>query len=284
MKIAIVTDSAADISSDITNRSELRILEIPLTFENKTLYQDQLSESGKLSEMLANGTGILTEEPVTLSEISKIFTSLVSTGYTEIICIHIANSISGLGSNLRNFVDNEQSFVNIHLFDSQSFGKAEGLLVESALSMAEQGFSCVDIMAQLRLQRQKLHTVIIMENLQNLRKTGSISSGTHHLGKLVIHYKSLLHFSKTGKLEFLDNSARTKKLLGLVTNYVKNTSHTSQRQCQLSIMSDDPQMLEDSTASLRQTFQLAQLHSEFLQPAIMAYTGPKTPVFTWQAE
>lgn len=280
MKTAILTDSAALLPASLSTAANLKILQIPFTLAEQTYYPDQDASVTQLASLQEQAADSLTEAPISLTEITALLTSFQAEGYTDVICIHLAEALSGLGANLRQAVKKASVGLNLHLLDSYSLGPAEGDLVVVAAKLIEQGQEPAAIVAHLEKLRHRQHTLLIMDDLKNLRKTGSIARTSRHLENTLLHRKSLLHFTKNGDLEVLLTSSRTKKILQNVQQRLSDLTAYARPQ-HLSLVTEDPEALADYTAELQAVLPSAQLNSQLSSPTIFAFMGPQTLLLSW---
>lgn len=278
MKIAILTDSAAMISSKVRSQPNIKVLQIPLSLDGETYYPNELPEVAGLETLREATLNTVTEEQIPLTTISAVTDELQQAGYTDILCIHIASSISGLGSNLSTFAKNCQQPLKIHLFDSHTLGPAEGALVKRALTLITHGLKIADILAELTKYRQKQHTLVIMENLKNLRRIGSISNNAHLFSNNMLHYKTLLHFSENGELEVLMKSSRTKKIATAILNKFRSSASKPE----LAIMADNTMILEKYVSCLKEIMPQLKLVTDLYSPSIFSFIGPQALIISWQ--
>ena len=280
MKTAILTDSAALLPTRLSTATNLKILQIPFTLADQTYYPDQDASVAQLANLQEQAADSLTEAPISLAKITALLTDLQTEGYTDVICIHLAEALSGLGANLRQAVKKASVPLNLHLLDSYSLGAAEGNLVVAAAQLIDQGQEPADIVAHLKKLRHRQHTLLIMDDLKNLRKTGSIARTSRHLENTLLHRKSLLHFTKNGDLEVLLTSSRTKKILQNVQQRLSDLTAYARPQ-HLSLVTEDPEALADYTAELQAVLPSAQLNSQLSTPTIFAFMGPQTLLLSW---
>ncbi|HIW89162.1 MAG TPA: DegV family EDD domain-containing protein [Candidatus Ligilactobacillus excrementipullorum] len=280
MKTAILTDSAALLPTRLSTATNLKILQIPFTLADQTYYPDQDASVAQLANLQEQAADSLTEAPISLPKITALLTDLQAEGYTDVICIHLAEALSGLGANLRQAVKKASVPLNLHLLDSYSLGAAEGNLVVAAAQLIDQGQEPADIVAHLKKLRHRQHTLLIMDDLKNLRKTGSIARTSRHLENTLLRRKSLLHFTKNGDLEVLLTSSRTKKILQNVQQRLSDLTAYARPQ-HLSLVTEDPEALADYTAELQAVLPSAQLNSQLSSPTIFAFMGPQTLLLSW---
>lgn len=277
MKTAILTDSAALLPTRVSADANLKILELPFSLAEQTFYPSQIKDLAKITSLQEKKTGTLTEEPIALSEITSMMIELETAGYTDALFIHLASSISGLGANLRQFVKNSATNIKLHLVDSQSFGPAEGQLVATAVDLLTAGTEITQIIQAVTDERKHLHTLLITANLKNLRRTGSIAKNSRRVENSLLRHRCVLHFSKDGDLEILDNSTRTKKITQKLSIHLRYLPQQA-----MTILADDPQLLDNYQSELQAKVPTAQITAALFSPTIFSFTGPQTVLISWK--
>lgn len=281
MKIAILTDSAAVIDKQLRQQANIKILQIPILLDKKTYTSSDLPVVDELAALKEATLCTVTEEQIPLSEINACVSTLATAGYTDVICIHIANSISGLGSNLKTFTENNRLPIKIHLFDSHSLGQAQGVLVKKAETLIKRGLDVSEVLEELSNCRQQLHTLLVMEDLKNLRRTGSISNSSHRYSNNMLPQKTILHFSRAGKLEVLSSSSRNKKIAQSIVEKIRKYTATDDFEKQLSIMADSTVLLEKYSSYIQAKLPELTLTTDLCTPTIFTFTGPKATLISW---
>lgn len=281
MKIAILTDSAAVIDEQLHQQANIKILQIPILLDNKTYKPSDLPAVDEVAALKEATLCTVTEEQIPLSDINACVSTLATAGYTDVICIHITNSISGLGSNLKTFTENNHLPIKLHLFDSHSLGQAQGVLVKKADTLIKRGLNVSEVLQELTNCRQQLHTLLIMEDLKNLRRTGSISNGSHHYNNSLLPQKTVLHFSRAGELEVLSSSSRNKKIAHSIVEKLHKYLPTDDFEKQLSIMADSTVLLEKYSSYIHAKLPELTLTTDLCTPTIFTFTGPKATLISW---
>lgn len=281
MKIAILTDSAAVIDKQLRQQTNIKVLQIPILLDGVTYTSRDLPAVDQLAALKKATLCTVTEEQIPLSEIKTCVSQLAAAGYTDVICIHLASSISGLGSNLKTFTKNNHLPIKLHLFDSYSLGQAQGDLVKKAAVLIKHGLDVTEVLHGLTNCRQQLHTLVIMEGLKNLRRTGSISNNSHHYSNNMLPQKTVLHFSRTGKLEVLSSSSRNKKIARTIVEKIRKYIPTDNFEKQLSILADSTVLLEKYSSYIQAKLPELTLTTDLYTPTVFTFTGPKATLISW---
>lgn len=278
MKIAILTDSSAVIDADAAANLDIKILALPLLLGQKVYYEGQDLRDGELFDLVNDSKETLNIASVSRETLAQQMQTLAA-GYTDVICIYLANGINALDENLRAYAKAEVRALNVHLFDSHTTGLAQAKLVRHAAELVKAGEDVTQILDELSVMRDKTQTIVI-DDIRNLRKTGYVSNGTPVVGNALLHLKTLLEFTDDGKLAVLDTSVRMKKAYHKVLEQINSSE---QVVTDLMLMCDEAsaetanKWLQKFQADLPET----KLEITRLKPSIRAHVGEKSLLVSW---
>lgn len=194
-KIALVTDSSADIPQEIKNK--YNVYTIPL----KIIYNDREYNDGvditpdEVYERFSQ------EVPKTSmpsqTDIMKLFDQLRSEGYKKIICVHLSCNLSGTVDTIR-MISKEYEDLEIEIIDSKSVSIGVGLLVYEAARLISQGLSLSEIKEALLKAKDKISVFYCIPVLDYLRRGGRIGLVAATLGT-IMDLKPIISVNKEGK-------------------------------------------------------------------------------------
>ena len=157
MSFAIITDSTSDISP--ARAQELGIYVIPLhvIIEGEDLLdQVQITAEEYVARMAGSEQLPHTSQP-SAGEFKALFDRVRADGHDSAIFISLCSDAHAL---------------DVRCIDSRTGSGAEGLLVEYALAMREDGRSLDETEAQIRATLPDAHLLLIPRTLENLVKNG----------------------------------------------------------------------------------------------------------------
>lgn len=170
-KIAITTESSADISKQL--QKELDIHVIPMTVlicdeefkDGVDLTVNELYEKSELYGEVPKTAGISPHD------FKLVFETLTNQGF-DVIHVSISGKISSCYQNAR-FASN--SFENVFVVDSLNLSAGMAMLVYEACRLRDKGESAQAIAAELEKLRLKISTSFILEDTDYLRRGGRCS-------------------------------------------------------------------------------------------------------------
>ena len=196
-KIAIVTDTASDISIEDAKKYDIKILHYQIVYKDKT-YKDQLEITAK--EVIDT---LEEEVPTTslpsLDEMHEIFDELVKEGYKEALVIPLSSGLSGC-FNAINMVKDDYEELNTVVYDSRTISAAQAVLAIKAAEMADAGCEMKEIISELDRMRENQNTLFIVDTLKYLLLGGRIGHVSAAVGKL-LNLKPIITIGDDGKYE-----------------------------------------------------------------------------------
>lgn len=181
-RIAIVTDSTADISP--SRAEELGITVIPLTvnFGMQQYLDGEEISSEEFYPRLAASSSLPTTSQPSPAEFKAVYERLLQ-DHDSIISIHISSGLSGTISSA--LTAKELVAGDIHIIDSQSISLGIGLIVLEAVEMVQQGLPAAEIVAQLERIRKQTEVMFTLDTLEYLHKGGRIGKVSAIMGALL---------------------------------------------------------------------------------------------------
>lgn len=170
MSFAIITDSTSDISP--ARAQELGIYVIPLhvIIEGEDLLdQVQITAEEYVARMAGSEQLPHTSQP-SAGEFKALFDRVRADGHDSAIFISLCSEWSACYANA--CLTAETHELDVRCIDSRTGSGAEGLLVEYALAMREDGRSLDETEAQIRATLPDAHLLLIPRTLENLVKNG----------------------------------------------------------------------------------------------------------------
>ena len=170
MSFAIITDSTSDISP--ARAQELGIYVIPLhvIIEGEDLLdQVQITAEEYVARMAGSEQLPHTSQP-SAGEFKELFDRVRADGHDSAIFISLCSEWSACYANACQVADTHE--LDVRCIDSRTGSGAEGLLVEYALAMREDGRNLDEAEAQIRATLPDAHLLLIPRTLENLVKNG----------------------------------------------------------------------------------------------------------------
>lgn len=190
MTIKIITDSSCDLPGELTHEYGIEVIPLFVNMDGKSLADgiDLTRESfyKQLPDLPAQPT---TSTPG-VETIARRFEGLIHQGADEILCIHIAGSLSNMLNVVRKAAE---PFDNIHFefVDSGQISLGVGLQVLTAAKLVHAGMKIKQIAKECEKLGKRTWSFAALNTLEFIYKGGRISASQYNLGRL-LNIKPLL--------------------------------------------------------------------------------------------
>lgn len=172
-KIAIVTDSTADLPEALTARHRIPVVPALLILEGVE-YTDgaTMSRTEFYRRLPALSTSPTTAAP-SGGSFRKIYADLLEQGYDHVVSIHVASTLSAMVGSAR--VGAEEFGDRVTVLDSGQLSLGLGFQVLAAAEAAAAGGDLPAVLDAVRDTRDHTHVIAMLDTLEYLRRGGRVS-------------------------------------------------------------------------------------------------------------
>lgn len=181
-KIAVVTDTGSNMSFEEANALGIHVLPLQITFGQKA-YQDlEEISTGEIYQRLRNMEMPKTSMPV-YSRIETLFHQLKKEGYTSILGVPLTSGLSTTAATMSAVArDLNIPFV---LLDCYSTCQIQKYVAKEAKKMVDAGKNTQEIKAILQPKIQKANSIILVKDLDHLKRGGRLTPMAARLASLL---------------------------------------------------------------------------------------------------
>jgi DegV family protein with EDD domain len=280
-KIAIVTDSTADIPKDLIEKYKIKVVPLYINFEDRSYLEDGVDITSKqFYEKLKNAKKQTTTSQPTPQDFIKAYSELLKDN-EAIISIHISKKMSGTFSSAE-MARKELSGSDIEVIDSELVHLPLGILVIKAAELAREGKSKEEILKAINELKQKINILFIPSTLKYLimngrigRAKGLIASVLEISPILTVHMGEVSQFKTTRRLSQAKN-----ELINSMKNTIKDTNRL------MVIVSDSDAKAEgdEMTERIKETFNPKQIMQAEIGAVVGNNLGPGGIAVTFYEE
>lgn len=167
MRIAVSVESTNDLSKDLLDQYDIRVIPYHITLGNKTFKDGEISTKELFSFVDANGA-LPKTNAINEFEYTEYFEQLKKE-YDAIVHICLSGEIS---SSCSNAIRASQNLKNVHVIDSRSLSTGIGLLALYARDLINEGFDISIVVNKVRERIKDLQVSFVIERLDYLYKGG----------------------------------------------------------------------------------------------------------------
>ena len=268
-KIAIITDSASDLSLDVIKEKNINLLPLRIIYSHGD-YQDKIDISA--SEVYAN---LEKEVPSTslpsAQSMEDILNKLEAEGYTHVIAICISSGLSGTCNSLRLILEDHPKLTS-YVYDSKILAYPEGEIVLEVVKLVEAGKTFEEIIEALPKIRERITGYFTIGTLEYLKKGGRIGRVAGTIGDL-LSLKPIITTDENGVYYTVTKARGRKQALSKMTEILKE--HLTKGKSEVTILECACQ--EEAKKYMEQVSSLPNVASVKLNeisPALGVHGGP----------
>ena len=171
-QIIISSDSTCDLSRELVERYNIRILPMGVTLGDDT-YRDGVDVTPDDLYAYVAKTGHLPKtSAINMAENTEYFEELTRDG-SAVIHFTISSSMSATYNNARVAAED---FEDVYVVDAKNLSTGSGLLVLAAAEMAQQGMEAGEIARKISAMADYVDASFVVDNLEYLAKGGRCSA------------------------------------------------------------------------------------------------------------
>ncbi|SMH68591.1 conserved hypothetical protein [Latilactobacillus curvatus] len=211
MKIAVVTDSTAYLTEQQVKDHHLFVVPIPVILDGQVYDEGVDITTEEFYQKLKTSETFPSTSQPPLGEMLKLYEDLDNEGFDAVISIHLASTISGFVTTLKNAASTIDN-IQVVPYDSGITVMLMGYLAMEAARMARDPEVTVDqIIARLDDLKSTMDECFIVNDLQNLVRGGRLSNASAFIGSM-LKIKPLLTFdADTNKITAFEKVRSLKK-------------------------------------------------------------------------
>lgn len=204
-KFAWITDSTCGLSEEFIRENNVYVLPLSVIVNDISYREDiDITKDEFYEKLKINGVGAKTSQPA-FGEFIKLYEKLKET-YDGGIAIHASSALTGTYESSKNA--SHQTGFPVEVIDSKIGAYALGKMIRNGIAFEKEGKSYDEIVKILRTYPNKTEMYLLPESLEQLKRSGRVSTPQAILTSL-LNINLLLRF-QDGEV-MVDERIRTKK-------------------------------------------------------------------------
>ena len=180
-KIALVTDSTADLTPAMKTEYKAHVMPLKILFGEQEYLDGELT-SEEFYLRLASARELPRSSQPAPEDFIRLYREIL-TKYDEIISIHLSTALSGTVNAARLAAESLQA--KIHVVDSKNISLGIGLMVAEAAQGIMAGLESIQVLEQIQRARRNIETMFTLNTLEYLQKGGRIGRVQGMVGSLL---------------------------------------------------------------------------------------------------
>jgi len=182
--IRVVTDSTCDLPSSTIEKYGIKVIPLYINVgEQEYLDGIDITREEFYTRLPDFPTHPTTAVPSPL-KFKAIYDALAEEGATDVISIHISESLSAM-VNVARAAAQETISAAIHVIDGRQLSLGTGFLVEKAAELASKGLRLKEILEALNSQIKRTHVFAALDTLEFLKRSGRMNRWVSNIGSLL---------------------------------------------------------------------------------------------------
>lgn len=268
-KIAIITDSSADIDQEKIKKHNIHYINFRIIYSDKE-YEDKADISpDEVYRSLS--TEIPTTSLPSIEKIEALFNRLEQENYTHVISINISSNLSGTLNSVR-LVAQEHPKLTTFVFDTKTLTGCQGNIALEAAKMVEDGATFDEIVKALPEFRKKSHCFFTISTLKYLKKGGRIGRVAGTIGEL-LDLKPIIEVADDGIYNTYAKVRGRKQSLNKLHEILDG--FLAKGKCKVAILQGlSEEDCKNFLESLKGNENITELETGPISPALGVHTGP----------
>jgi len=268
-KIALITDSSCDLTTEIINKYDIKILPLRIIYKDKEYIDRVTINPNEVYDNLVNE--IPTTSMPSMGDMENLFSLIEEQGYTHVIAITLSSGLSGTFNALKLVSENHSNLVS-YLFDSKSLSLGLGALVHECGKLISDGRNFEEIVDMLPAIKEKISLFYVVETLEYLKKGGRIGKVAGTIGDL-LNIKPIISIDDEGKYFTYAKVRGRKQSITKLIDIAKETLETT--KAKIFVMHGGALEQGEKIYDLfSKTPNVTSIYFTDISPALGVHTGP----------
>jgi DegV family protein with EDD domain len=269
-KIAILTDSSANLSPEWIERYNIRVIPQKIHWGSETFLDGVDITPNEFYTRLSHSRSLPTTSQPSIQDFLQAFESLTDQA-DGIVALLISSGISGTVASAQSAAS-QFSRVPVEIVDTRVTSVGQALVVLAAARTAAQGKSLQEVRQAADEVVHRLHFFFEVDTLEYLHRGGRIGGASRFLGT-AFKVKPILYFNPEGKLDALERVRTKARALQRLTALVEEKANG--HPLHLGVLhASVPQIAQKLCEQIAHRLQCKEAFILELSPVIGVHVGP----------
>ena len=271
--IKVITDSTTYLPTEFITSHNIEVVPLKVRFGNEVYDEGIGISNDTFYEKLATESVFPKTSQPPVGEFKLKYEEILNNDNDEVLVLTISSGLSGTFNSAKTAADMLPK-AKITVFDSKSTALGLGLMVATAVDLADTGHSMPEIMARLEQMRQDMHVYFMVDTLEYLYKGGRIGAVSAFIGGL-LKFKPILTIDEGVLKPQAKVRTRTKAIKRLI-NIAQESIPDTNTPVQIAVMhiQSEPDIARLEKLMRKQFHNINRFVTGEIGPVIGAHTGP----------
>jgi DegV family protein with EDD domain len=273
-RVAVVTDSTANLPPDLIERHGIHVVPLYVIFGgDRTVPETEITDYPAFFEELRGAESLPSTSQPSIGDFTSVYEPLLADG-GEVVSIHISGGLSGTPEAARQAAQalerDGKGGKRVRVIDSDTVAGGLGMVVLAAAKAAREERSLDEVEAHTRAARAEMKIWFALDTLEFLRRGGRIGPASAWIGS-TLKVKPILSLEREMvPVERVRTSAR---MIDRLLDYARQR-HESGADAWAVQHINAPQQCERLVAGCREIFGTDPLIVSEVGPVLSAHAGP----------
>jgi DegV family protein with EDD domain len=183
--IHVITDSACDLTPEMADERNVRVVPLTIRFGDEELVDRQELSTKEFWDRVVTGPHMPETAAPSPGTFQQAFLDAAEAGAEGVLCVNLSSGLSATYQSARTAADAVADRVPVRVVDSQSVTMGLGMMVITATERAAQGANLDEIVTELQDLRTRTRVFGVVDSLDFLKRGGRIGSAQALLGSLL---------------------------------------------------------------------------------------------------
>jgi DegV family protein with EDD domain len=221
MGIRIVVDSTSDLTDEIIEKYNIKMVPLTVNFENESFLDKVELSTKEFFEKLEVAEKLPTTTLVSPGAFVEVFSEILMEG-DQVLGLFIASELSGTYDSAR-MAKNMIGSDDIHIIDTRSVCLGSFALILEAIKLVEQNKPIEELVDELERLKEKVVVAAALDTLKYLEKGGRLTKGQAVLGTL-LNIKPIIGV-KDGKITVIDKIRGKNKAIKWFDEWIEKNNY-----------------------------------------------------------
>jgi len=274
--IALVTDSTADIPTDVREALGIEMVPLGVHFGEEAYLDNVDLTPEQFYAKLASFDGLPKTSQPSPAQYCEVYKRLTDEG-KDVISLHLSSAFSGTYQSAltgKSMLEDEREDA-VTVLDSKTASYGYGMLAVAAAELARRGGSREEILERIAKLKAETKLYFLVDTLDYLHKGGRIGKAAALFGSL-LNIKPILTIDAEGYVTATDKVRGQKRAFARIVELLQTAFPNGEVDLAAVVTPGRTEMAEELIGLLRDKFAVRKFTRSAIGPVIGTHAGPGT--------
>ncbi|MCE5207188.1 MAG: DegV family protein [Chloroflexi bacterium] len=271
-KIAIITDSTANLPVESIKRYNIQTIPLKIQWGNETFLDGVDMTPDEFYTRLSHNKTLPTTSQPSSQDFLQVFEKLADQ-CDGIVATLISSGISGTVASAQ-AAARQFNRVPVEIIDTHITSMGQVLIILAAARAAEQGKSLQEVRRTAEEVAQQMRAFFAVDTLEYLHRGGRINGATRYLGT-ALDIKPILYFDPEGKIDALERVRTKRKALQRLISLAEEQANGHPVHAGI-VHANAPQEAQEFRGEVIKRLNCSEIFTIEFSPVIGVHVGPGT--------